>query len=500
MEKRLDILLVNVGSKKAIYQDLNRDYSACEPPFWAALTAGYLRRHGITVDILDAPGLNLSVDEAARIVSEKAPRFAAIVVYSQQANTCSPIMVAVEQMCQAIKKLEPTRTVVLTGWHPSALPARTIEESVCDLVVQGEGFYTLRALVSGEPPDQIPGLWQKRDGKAVAPPSRAKNVADLTVELSDVAWDLIPWQQARYRAFNWMCLQDLPSRDRYASFYTSLGCPYRCSFCAIHSTYGDRKIRNWSTDWVMRQLDVLAREHGVRNVNLIDELFVFNEKHYLPIVEALLTREYRLNFCAFARVDAVERMSAEHLVLLKKAGFNWFKLGIESSSLKSLAAVKKGRYNKAVIRKVVGKIHAAGIDLCANFMFGLPGEDYEAMQDTLSFALELNCAFPSFFCTMAPPGSDLYAEAIAKGLKLPDTWLGYAQQSYEFEPLPTEHLSAAEVLEFRDYAFTAYFSNPRYLAMIERRFGPSVREHVEGMTAITLKRKILEQRRVPVTA
>ncbi|HEY3384840.1 MAG TPA: radical SAM protein [Vicinamibacterales bacterium] len=500
MDNRLDILLVNVGSKTTIYQDLSRDYSACEPPFWAALTAGYLRKQGIAVDILDAHGLNLSFDETARIIAQRDPRLVGIVVYSQQANTCSPIMVAVEQQCRAIKALEPHRTVVLSGWHPSALPARTIEESVCDFVVQGEGFHTLLALVRGEPLDDIPGLWQRRDGKPLAPMSRAKNVRDLTGELSDVAWDLIPWTKARYRAFNWMCLQDLQSREHYASLYTSLGCPYRCSFCAIHSTYGERKIRYWSTDWVMRQLDTLAREHGVRNINLIDELFVFNEKHYLPIVEALLTREYRLNFCAFARVDAVERMSAEHLALLKKAGFNWFKLGIESSSLKSLAAVKKGRYDKDVIRSVVGKIHDAGIDLCANFMFGLPGEDYESMQDTLSFALELNCAFPSFFCTMAPPGSDLYAEALEKGTRLPDTWVGYAQQGYEFLPLPTEHLTAAQVLEFRDYAFTAYFANPRYLAMIERRFGADVREHIEGMTRITLRRKILEQRKAAVPA
>ena len=96
---------------------------------------------------------------------------------------------------------------------------------------------------------------------------------------------------------------------------------------------------------------------------------------------------------------------------------------------------------------------------------------------------------------MAPPGSDLYNEAVAQGTKLPDTWLGYAQQAYEFEPLPTGRLSAAQVLEFRDYVFQAYFTNPRYLDMIERRFGRAAREHVQGMTAISLKRKLLEPRR-----
>jgi hypothetical protein len=113
------------------------------------------------------------------------------------------------------------------------------------------------------------------------------------------------------------------------------------------------------------------------------------------------------------------------------------------------------------------------------------------MQDTLSFAMELNCAFPSFFCTMAPPGSDLYADAVRSGVKLPDSWIGYAQQGYEFLPLPTEHLTAARVLEFRDYAFNAYFTNPRYLDAIEQKFGQVAREHVNGMTSIKLRRKIL---------
>jgi hypothetical protein len=140
---------------------------------------------------------------------------------------------------------------------------------------------------------------------------------------------------------------------------------------------------------------------------------------------------------------------------------------------------------------VVGKIHEAGIDLCANFMFGLPGDTWETMQSNFNFAMELNCAFPSFFCTMAPPGSDLYNEALAAGTPLPATWEGYAQQGYDFLPLPTEHLSAAEVLAFRDWAFQTYFTNPRYLDMIERKFGAGAKRHIQAMTAVRLKRRLL---------
>lgn len=491
MSDPLDILLINIGgTKKKVYQGLSRDFSAVEPPFWAALTAGFVRKHGFTVDILDANFLNLDIAETAVAATRRKARLYAIVVYSQQANTCTPIMSGVSQLCTALKQQDAGLPLILTGWHPSCLPERTMRDESCDMVAEGEGFYTLLGLLRGDAREKIPGLWW-REGDTLRHNPRAPNIEDLTHELDQVAWDLLPLASGNYRAFNWMTLHDLESRNHYAGMFTSLGCPYQCSFCAIHATFGERRIRYWSPAWAMRQFDSLARDYGVRHINLIDELYVFNPKHYRPIAEALLTREYKLNFCAFARVDRVDKMDIEELRLLKRAGFNWFKLGIEHADERVLNLAHKGRYTKDVIRRVVGKIHEAGIDLCANFMFGLPGDTWETMQDNLNFAMELNCAFPSFFCTMAPPGSDLYKEALANGTPLPDSWVGYAQQGYDFLPLPTEHLTAAEVLRFRDWAFNVYFTNPRYLNMIERKFGPAARAHVEAMTTVRLKRRIL---------
>ncbi|RJQ55216.1 MAG: radical SAM protein [Nitrospiraceae bacterium] len=493
MSGDLDLLLVTVGeTRKKIYQDLSKDFSAVEPPFWAALTAGFIRERGYSVDILDANVEMLSNTETAEIVIKRKPGLTAVVVYGQQANTCTPLMTSVGELCREIKKSDKRINLILTGWHPSALPQRTMEEEGCDFVAEGEGFYTLLGLLEKRNINDVPGLWWRENGEIRNNP-RAENIKNLTSELSAVAWDLLPMDSGNYRAFNWVALSDLQSRTKCASMYTSLGCPYQCSFCAIHATYKERKMRFWETDWVLNQIDGLVKKYGVKHINIMDEFFVFKPQHYMPIVEGLIERDYGLNLCAFARVDNIRE---EYLGKLKKAGFNWFKLGIESGRTDILKRASKGKYDKEDIREVVKATRDAGISLCANFIFGLPGDSYESMQETLNLAFELNCEFPSFFAAMAPPGSDLFYEAQRKGIALPcdkggPGWIGYAQQGYHFMPLPTEHLSAAEVLAFRDYAFDAYFKNPGYLSMIKNRFGPDARKHVEAMTKLKLKRKLL---------
>ena len=63
--------------------------------------------------------------------------------------------------------------------------------------------------------------------------------------------------------------------------------------------------------------------------------------------------------------------------------------------------------------------------------------------------------------------------------------------SYHSEPLPTKHLTAAQVLKFRDDAWLTSFTYPPFLDLVERKFGPVQRKNVEDMATIRLKRKLL---------
>jgi len=484
-----DLVLVNVGStKKRVYQELSKDYSAIEPPFWAALTAGFIRKKGFNVAIIDAGAENLTHEETAKLIEEKNPFLVNIVVYGQHPSASTQLMSGVGELCKQIKLLNPNRKIILTGLHPSALPERTIKEENCDFVCEGEGFYTVLGLVEKKPLNEILGLWWKEDNIIKHNP-RAQNIKNLTEELSEVAWDLLPMN--KYKAHNWQCLDDLEKRPYYASLSTSLGCPFNCSFCSIKATFGgERIIRYWDPDWVVRQIDILVKNYNVKIIKIIDELFVFNPQHFLKIADKLIERNYDLNIWAYARVDVTKKLGIEMLKKLRKAGFKWLCFGFEAANEAVLEDVSKGQFTEKEMIEVREMCKQAGINALGNFIFGLPGDDFDSMQRTLDLAFTMNCEFFNIYCAIAWPGSKLYSDSINKNVELPKEWADYAQHAYGFIPLPTKYLSPKQVLEFRDYAFDAYFKNPRYLNMIEKRFGLMARKHIEEMTKIRLKRKL----------
>lgn len=296
------------------------------------------------------------------------------------------------------------------------------------------------------------------------------------------AWDLLPL--GRYRAHNWHCFEQIENRQPYAVLYTSLGCPFNCSFC-INALFGKRTIRYRSVDRVVEEIDFLVNNYGVRNIKIADEMFALDEKRIANLCDSIISRRYDLNMWAYARVNTVsERMLGK----MKEAGINWVAYGFESGNDRVIKDVSKG-YSIDRVDEVVRMTRAEGIYICANFIFGLPGDDYDTMQQTLGLMLDINAEWANIYCAMAYPGSRLYRQALDQSLPLPHTWQEYSQYAYESLPLPTRYLSAGEVLSFRDYAFHTYFESPRYMDMIHKRFGPETVAHIREMTKHRLKRK-----------
>ncbi len=150
----------------------------------------------------------------------------------------------------------------------------------------------------------------------------------------------------------------------------------------------------------------------MRNIKFADEMFVLHPRHVIGICDAIIERGYDLNIWAYARVDTVKD---EMLDKLKRAGFNWLAFGIEAANEGVLTDVDK-RYRVDQVYETVEKVKSAGINIIGNYIFGLPEDTADTMQQTLDLALDLNCEFANFYCAMAYPGSPLYQQAMRAGL------------------------------------------------------------------------------------
>jgi radical SAM superfamily enzyme YgiQ (UPF0313 family) len=506
--KKLDLLLINPSSRNQVYQSLGRTLAAVENPVWAGLMATFCRTKGLSVEVIDAEAEGLPPEQVAERVRHLNPVLAGVVAYGHQPSASTQIMTACGRACTAIKQLTPEQKVLLVGGHVAALPERTLHEEAADFVAAGEGLHTMVKLVGAlrSPLPSfggVPGLYY-RDGGAVRGTPDTPLVGNLDAEMSGVAWDLFPMQ--RYRAHNWHCLDGL-RRQPYAALYTTLGCPYHCSFCCIQAPFksGERAAgvktttntyRYWSPDAVIAQIDVLVNRFGVRNIKIADEMFVLNKKHVVGVCDRIIERGYDLNVWAYTRIDTIKEGMLDKL---KAAGINWLAFGIEAGADRVRDDVDKS-FDQKEVYEVIGKVRDAGISVIGNYIFGLPEDDLETMGATLDLALDLNCEFANFYSAMAYPGSPLYALAVRQGVPLPEKWTGYSQHSRDCLPMPTKYLPAREVLKFRDEAFLRYYTDRRYLAMVESRFGAETLAHIKEMTGHRLERDLIDGKLdVPLT-
>jgi anaerobic magnesium-protoporphyrin IX monomethyl ester cyclase len=486
---KIDVVMINPGDRRQIYQGLGNDLAGVEPPFLIAVMAAYLRNNGFNTTIIDSNAENISPLETAERVNELNPLLSVVVVYGSQPSASTHNMTIAGNICKALKENTSSK-VSIGGLHPSALPEQTLAEEDVDFVIEGEGPYTLVVLIhelrkGHSDYSSVPGLWYW-DNEVIKHNPRAPLIDNLDEVLPIGAWDLLPME--KYRAHNWHCFDDIENRMPYGAIYTSLGCPYSCIFCCINAPFGKPGIRYRSPELVVKEIGVLVNDYGIKNIKIVDELFVLDEKHYMAIVDLLLKKAYDLNFWVYARIDTVK---PENLKKMKEAGINWFALGIESANPDVRDGARKKMREKD-IKKVVKTVQDAGIRVIGNYIFGLPDDNITTMQETLDMAMDLNCEFANFYCAMAYPGSELHKITIQKGWELPKEWHGFSQHSYETLPLPTKYLSAKEVLKFRDDAFHQYFESHNYLNMIEQKFGSSVKEHIQEMTKRKLNRKILD--------
>ncbi len=507
-----DILFISPNNARKIYQNLSTKYSAIEPPTWALLLSQSCRSKGYSVSILDCLAENLSIEEAYSRIIDLNPKIICFVVYGQNVNAGTTNMSGATELSNFLKQKGLMQPICFIGSHVQALPIDTLRnEKSIDVTFCNEGVYSLWNFLKLEKYEEedlkkIKGIaFRAKNEIIINEPEQIVPQDRMDIDLPGYAWDLLPKKNKPldlYRSPMWHAEYDQNKRSPYAALQTSLGCQFKCDFCMINiinrndndevgvsSNYN--KMRYWSTDFIIKEFTKLYN-YGVRTIRIVDEMFLLNPKYYKPLCEQLkkLNKDDELRMWAYSRIDTVKR--PEILRLVRSAGIKWLCLGIESGNKDIRLEVSKGKFEDVDVRKIVKQIHEADIEIMANYIFGLPGDDHESMKNTYELSKELCTSGWNTYAAMALPGSRLYKLALQKNYKLPENYEGYSFHSYNTQPLPTDALEPHEILSYRDKCYKDYHNHKNFLQRIEKKYGRKAAENIIEMSKVNLKRKIIE--------
>ena len=510
----IDILFINPNSAAHIYQGLSNKHSAIETPTWSLLLAESCRSKGAKVKILDCLAENLNLEITYNKILEFNPLLICFVVYGQNVNSGTTNMVGAVELANYLKSKNIKMPISFIGSYVQALPKKALkDEKSIDFVFINEGVYALHEILKIKKFDdenlrKIPGIFFRNKNKQIefTRPIHVVPTEHMDRDLPGYAWDLLPFKDKPldlYRAPLWHAEYKEEFRSPYAAIQTSLGCQFKCNFCMINILNKNddeevgiatkyNKMRFWSPDFIIKEFDKLI-SIGVKTIKITDEMFLLNPKYYLPLCELLEQRNINddLKMWAYSRIDTVRR--SEVLNKVRKAGIKWLALGIESGSKKIRLEVSKGKFEDVDVKKVVKQIEEADINVLANYIYGLPGDTTESINQTFELSLDLNTLGWNTYAAMALPGSQLYKNSIENNVELPQKYSEYSFHSYDTKPQETDTLKAWEILKLRDDHFHEYFSNPKFKEKIREKFGNSAEKNIDEMLKIKLKRKIIEE-------
>ena len=313
-----------------------------------------------------------------------------------------------------------------------------------------------------------------RSGKQIVLGAVERSSGDF-FEIPVPRHELFPNQNYRY---------PFVRRFPFATVLTDFGCPFNCQFCAMSKLgFKVRRVEN-----VLKELD-WVKTLGFKDIYFDDQTFGANRNRTVQLLEAMIERNYQFGFICFSRADVIDE---ELLRLMKRAGCHTIAMGVEASSDESLEEVGKGLTIHR-IREAVSCCKTVDIRVVGTFVVGLPGMTREEAEGLGEFAADLGLDFASFNVPVPRPGTDLRRLAIDKGWITSD--LMEMDQSGSYAVMGNEHMSAEEVLHYRNMASRRFYFRLGY--MIHRalsiRTTHELKSHLREMVNL-IHPKIFERR------
>ena len=359
--------IIAYGDKGAIAEPLALEY-----------IGGGAKLDGHEVRLLD---LRLHADDLESTLRAFVPDVVGVTGYSMH-------VLRNLEVCDIAKRLVPGCKTV-AGGHHATLEAIDFCEPQMDYVVVGEGVRPFREILAlldaGEPAADVAGVWSRVDGEFTyggEPPPYDIN----TIPPPDRS--LVPDDRELYY-IDWM--------QPIALMRTTVGCPYRCSFCSLWRIM-DGHYHKREIDKVVDELQSISE----RYVFFVDDEPYVDPGRMKLLADAIEAAGIDKEYFAYCRIDSLLR-DIELMKQWRRVGLRRLFLGVETIFDWELKNYNK-RQQRADIVQALETARELDIDLYCNFIIS-PRYGVKEFEEVVRFIKEHNVEYPSFTILTPIPGS-----------------------------------------------------------------------------------------------
>ncbi|MGE4552761.1 MAG: radical SAM protein [Desulfovibrionaceae bacterium] len=380
------------------------------PPIGLWWIAASLRAGGHEVRVYNAEVRRFRAPDLAadfaREVADFAPAVAGFSVL--QANRFGAL-----ELARAAKSVRPGVVTVFGGPTPTFLWAHFLTHfPEVDVVAPGEGEAAMVELCAVLERGGGPAALAGTPGLALRGPEGPVRTAPRP-PIADLDALPLPAEFATYQHLS-----------------LTRGCPGSCRFCGSPLFWGP-KVRFRSPQRFVDEMELLARR-GARFLYVSDDTFTLRREAVLEVCAGIQERGLGLTWAAISRVD---RVDAEVLSAMRRAGCVQLSFGVESGSARIRRNLGKGTTD-ADIRRAFELTRRAGILPRAYFIYGSPGEDDASIAETVERMAEIKPLMALFHVLVILPGTRLWDEYAARTGATDDVWCDPIEDIMYFETDP----------------------------------------------------------------
>ena len=372
------------------------DSEIITPPLGIGYLSSYLKNSDYDVFLIDALKNNLREADIFKFLQVNKIDVLGITCMSATYNEAV-------RLSLFIKEHDKNIIVVIGGIHPTFLPYQTLSDSNCDFIVCGEGEKAFKQLLDNHfENNNIRGVYSLNELTSEKTPFEK---AEAVSVLDDLPFP--DWEQMRPDTYPVAPHGVFSKKYPIATMFSSRGCPYSCKFCASPNFY-DRKIRFRSAENVVAEIKLLTEKYHVKEIHFEDDNITMNRQHIVSICELILRNKIKISWSCpnGIRTDTIDDDLVE---LMKMSGFYACSLGIESANADILKRIDK-KEDLDTAKNAINILRKHKIETCGFFIFGLPGETKETLQETTQFALKSGLTRAHFASLSVMPGCDLFKE------------------------------------------------------------------------------------------